>query len=440
MDRKYKLTPKNILYAFLIAAIPIVGVGGVSIYPVNIRFYVIIGIGAICIFLTLFLQKKLVLNSITVPSLFLCGIMLVSASYSVDQSTSIYFAVVYICSASLLYVNFPEKFFDRVLMVIKVFCIVIAISIILSVFIDDFIVKYCSFIVNPKNYALITQPIHSEINNSHAYSGLAKERAEAAFIMNVGIAICFSKYFSGIKMKKLDYAELFLFLAALIFTNKRTLFIIPIIAFAIMMLLGNVKSKVVKFILIVVIAVISFMVMSEFIPQIDNIYKRLFLSDSSDVLNGRGTLWKYSEDMFVRKPLFGYGFGAFNFYAYKHGLLINGEKWMYYGHNCYFELPAELGIFGTLIFAVAFLIPFAYTFCLIRKKSEYKNCNRLIMFSLYLQIMFLIYCFSGNVLYYPQQIMMWFFAIAITAFVKNKTGIKLYTNKHSSFINNKKTN
>ena len=420
MDRKFKVTPINILYAMLMVIMPVVCVGGVSVYPAKLKFPGIIAAGIICLLLTLYVKKKIILDAMTVPMLFLCGFLLISVSYSLDPELSLNLFVVYLSSTMLLFADLPEHIIEKIIFVFKIFAIVIAISIILSVFIDDFMLKYFKFIVNPKNSADLNHSIRSEIRNSKAYSGLSTERSDAAYIMNVGISLIFADYFSGKKLKAKDFGLLILFVLALVFTNKRTLFLIPVITFSLLMLLGNVKSKLVKYVAVVSIAVVGFVTLAAFIPEMSNIYNRFVLSDSHDVLNGRGELWHYSTEMFARSPLFGFGFGSFNEYAFRQGLRIRDARWDYYGHNCYYEIAGELGIVGVILFLFAFVLPCVYTFAMIKRNCCTQNQNRLLMFSLYVQIMFLVYSMSGNVIYYTQQLSMWFFAIAIAAVIRRK--------------------
>ena len=61
--------------------------------------------------------------------------------------------------------------------------------------------KYFWFIVNPNHSVQVAQTIQNELSIG-AYSGFAREKGEAAYIMNVGIALLLSKYFSSQKLKK----------------------------------------------------------------------------------------------------------------------------------------------------------------------------------------------------------------------------------------------
>ncbi len=424
MDKKYKITLTNILYLFLVLAIPFICVSGVSVIPAHLRFYAITASAVVCLMLAVFIRKKIILDSVTVLSLIFGGLIMLSVLYSLDPKLTLNFFVIYISCSMLFIADLPENIFDKIIFVIRVVCVVMAVSIVLSVFINDFILTYFSFIVNPNHKAEIITAIHNEINYSNAYSGLPTDRADDAVIMNVGIALIASKFFSGQKLSKHDIIQMILFVAALFFTNKRTLFLVPLIAFAVMILLGRVKNKFLKCTTVAVAGVCLFFVLSAFIPQLNNIYNRFFSSGSTDILNGRGELWDFSLDMYKRNPAFGCGFASFNKFAYDGGLLIKGKQWNYFGHNCYYEILGELGIVGTVTFAAAFALPLIYTIILIYRNSGTKHQSALLLMSLYIQIMCIVYCVSGNVLYTSQQIYLWYFAIAMMLCVKRSQGYK----------------
>lgn len=61
--------------------------------------------------------------------------------------------------------------------------------------------KYFWFIVNPGRSVEVTKAINKELAIG-SFSGFAREKAEAAYIVNVGIAVSFSRYFSNGKLEK----------------------------------------------------------------------------------------------------------------------------------------------------------------------------------------------------------------------------------------------
>lgn len=414
MNKKYKITPKNILYLLLIFAIPIICVSGVTSYPSNLRMPLMIVVAVTTAAFIFFMQKKV---TITYPlALFLLTLvyLFLSVGYSYDKDTTWDFAIIYLCATVLLFIDLPESIFSKIIFVMQIICIVIALSIILSFFVEDCMLKYFSFIVNPRNNPEISEAIYRELHWSHSYSGFAREKGEAAFIMNVGIAIYFAKYFSGKKFKAMDFILLFILFCALILTSKRMLFICPIIVLAVFLLLSNKKGRFTTVIPIIIIIASFIFMISSFIPQFGNIFDRFANEESMSSLSGRSDLWSYSLAMFAKNPLFGTGIGSFNDYAYDHGLLENGERWNYYGHNVYYEFLGELGIVGCALLFGALLMILVITIKLLRSKDSTTLQRYLLAFSFSVQLTCFVYCASGNVLLYKQQIFIWYFCAAIT--------------------------
>lgn len=420
MDKKYKVTPINIWYAFLLIAVPMICTGGLSAYPNKLRFPFIIAAGITCFAYIFFVEKKITITYITTVFLLTFAYIIISIFYSYDPKSTQELALIYLCSTIFLLTDFPDSFFQKLLTVISIICVVIAVSIIISVFIEDCMIKYFSFIVNPTNSPDVIEALYSEVHRSHAYSGFAREKAEAAYIMNVGIAVYFAKYFSGTKFKAKDTLFLVLISTALILTSKRMLFVCPVVIFSVLILLSKIQGKVIKIFSITLILGGIFLILMSTIPQMSNLFDRFMVSDSTDVLTGRGDLWSYSLEMFEKQPIWGFGLGSYNKFAFDHGLLVNGEQWNYFGHNVYYEILGEGGILGFIIIFGALLFACIATIYYIRNKNCTTLQRYILMFSLYIQLMFLIYCTTGNVLYYSQEIFMWYVAVGITVCVSRR--------------------
>ena len=111
--------------------------------------------------------------------------------------------------------------------------------------------NYFWFIVNPTHSGEITRFISNELAVG-SYSGFAREKGEAAFIMNVGLAVYYAKYFTEKKFKFKDLFFLLILFWALILTSKRMLFLCPIMTAAALLLLSNKKGRFAKIIPIVI--------------------------------------------------------------------------------------------------------------------------------------------------------------------------------------------
>lgn len=420
------ITIRQFWYVLVTLLIPFICVGGTTFFPYHLRFPLIIVVTLISFIISIATKRTVKLNLISILWLAVSLLICVSSLISCDSDNTFDFGLLFLLSTLILFVEFPEKVWDRIIFVTNIFVIVIAVSIIASVFIDRLMINQFWFIVNPIRLPELDMQIIAELNLG-SYSGLAGEKAQAALIMNVGLAIVFSKYFSGYKCKSADLLELFLVVSALILTGKRMMFIIPIFVFVVMMLMSNIKNKFVKFIFIVVLALCAIIVASAFIPQMQILYDRFIGNISSkyfDPLSGRGELWQYSFMMFAENPIIGLGYGSFNSYIADKGYTYNGAVWKYYGHNCYYELLGEVGIIGTVAIFALFISVLVITVRLFRNNKASLNQRRLLMFSFYIQVMMFLNCASGNVLYMEEQVFMWFIAMSMSLSVYSQVNSK----------------
>lgn len=412
MDRLYDKRILTISWDSVMAfMLGFVCLGGATYFPENLRWpFMILSVAgaAIC-------TGKLYITGYSAMWFGIAAALVFSVPFSYDVKMTAVFAGIYLLSVFLLCIPYTEYFWNRLLTAMRIISLTVAVSVVLSTFIDNFILKYLWVIVNPLQVPSVVTRIQQELSRGN-HSGLAGEQAQAALIMNVGIAIKFAILFSGRKMRKKDFLELLLYFIALILTGKRMLFVIPILVGATALLLSNMRHKALKAFLVILGLTAALGVAYFYIPQMSIMYKRLIGDVGSkyyDPLSGRGELWKYSIQMFLERPLLGYGFGSYNAYAYDFGFLRNGQRWNYFGHNCYLQLLGETGLVGASLFVGLFVYAFAYTVRRFRESISEQN-KYYMMFSFYLQLMLLFYCISGNVLYSKEQVFLWFLAIAMS--------------------------
>ena len=173
MNKTYKITLKDLIRTFLVFAIAIICAGGVSPVPHSLRGPLIIVSAVVTVAFVVFKQQSVCL---TLPvSLMLISVLYIGVSifYSIEQDITTEFAITYIASATFLLSDYNMDFYKKAITAMQVICIIIAISIIMSVFIDDLMLKYFSFIVNPIKSPEINELIYNEIHYAKSYSGFA---------------------------------------------------------------------------------------------------------------------------------------------------------------------------------------------------------------------------------------------------------------------------
>lgn len=242
-----------------------------------------------------------------------------------------------------------------------------------------------------------------------AIAGLAFEKADAAFLCNLGLGVLFAKIFNrGLNLSQLF--QLGIVFGALMMTGKRTLFLIPLVSIVAFALFFSRSHRVAKAMAVLLAVFVCLAVTYTFVPQVSLVFER-FLADNGDPLSGREVFWTYAMEMFRSSPLLGEGFLSFNAYVNSRGFLYYGEPWQFQAHNVYLQLLAELGIVGLLLFVsmLAILI-----FGLGRSAKKDPNIFNITAF--YWAVLIAIYSMTGNTIYYACQLMV--FAVVVNIYLK----------------------
>jgi O-antigen ligase len=333
----------------------------------------------------------------------------ISAYSSYDRAVTIRYALIFMCISIFFFCETDEKFWGIFLKITWWIAAIVAISVIISSVAPSIITNYFWFIVGQnKVYSILTKAAGGQ------FSGLAAEIAEAACIINFGLAIEYSKLFTNKKVNKTNIFWIVIFFISLILTTKRTLFAIAVfmLLMCIFMTQKNVKKRLQYFIIFLAMGGVLLILM-QIVPQLQTLGNR-FSGNDYESMDGRSVLWQYSFQMIKEKPLFGYGYGSYNAFANSHGLSYWGGNWVANGHNAYLQLFGETGILGGLLI----LIPLIYSLCIgifyIMKKQIQLEDKRRLIFCVYIQIMFFIYGITGNTLVIIQQIVLWFFVIDLS--------------------------
>lgn len=260
-------------------------------------------------------------------------------------------------------------------------------------------------------YLMITQFNIISINTSKEfyqlgnYAGITEQTGVNAFFISTFICVTFTKILTSKKIMKLHYFLWIISLFSLVLTGKRG----PLITVGIVMLIifsfhfyYNKSKQFKNILLILIISIIGLFIIDK-IPEVNNIILKFkILSKSNDVSNGRYDLWINTLDYFNNHSFMGSGMAAIP-------KVINEMS-----HNIYIQLLGEVGILGCIVFIFTFLISLVKTlkiFIIQEKKNGIYLSN--IMISIFLQIYFLIYGFTGNPLYGHMFITIYILSISL---------------------------
>ena len=248
------------------------------------------------------------------------------------------------------------------------------------------------------------------LTSGGAIAGLAFEKAYAAFICNLGLGVIFAEF---VAQRSYKYViQSILVMIALMMTGKRTLFIIPIVALLIYVMLFSKNNKFIK-LAGVGLGISAFIIIAyTIIPEASLIIVRI-INSGGDVLSGRENFWNYAMDMFHQNPFFGRGFMSFNDFVFNQGFRYYGERWNYQAHNVYIQLLGETGIIGCGVIIILIIILIIKAISLAKSTSNFWD-----VLLVYWIMLFGIYSLTGNTLYYPCQLIILIVSILLISNVK----------------------
>lgn len=410
LQTKKKKIP--ILEILLIILISLVAFSG-SIEPlVQRRDLIYIAMLGIMVLMVLLRKEKIKIgNILQLQWLFILIFLVFNLIYTIDRSKLFTVILQYVVFTFLIIINFKESFYEIFQKIFLFICTILGIIVIITVFNNTFVTDNFSFLYSDFSIKAMTGR-----TESNAYPGLLGEVAYSAFAMNIGIALIISKYFAGKKLSIFNWIQLLIFIIGVMLSFKRSLLLIPVFATIFLFLVSSTNKKLKKGLTFLVIAIGIVIAVINIFPETLDTIGRLGNEDSKNSgLNGREELWGYAFDMFKESPILGLGFSSYTKYCY-----MQGFQWDYLTHNIYIELLGETGIIGFVLFIGLFILLFMKTLKVL-KMLKNKDDISLVNFSLFIQIVFLIYGLSGNPLYFPQQIIVYVIAISIIVNMLNKT-------------------
>lgn len=307
---------------------------------------------------------------------------------------------VFVALIVLLMSSMESEFWNKLIRCTILFSNIIAISIFIEAVSPGIFIKLVGWILAFPANALASARMGE-------YTGILGGNQQAAVFLNIGIAAHIANCYANREIDKKSISYIVIYLIAIVFTNKRMLTIIPIILLLLYYFMSGTKNKYTKFLgvafVFFVIGYVGLSLSPEFSTKILGYFSG---EDGTDMLSGRGAFWLGCLQMFLERPVNGYGLASFNgeYFARTH-YLFNGNPWIYHAHNIYYQILAELGSVGLGLFILQALkiIPKIYT--LNRKKETMEKEQRQILFwSMCIVIIFLVYGLTGNVLYNTEEI------------------------------------
>ena len=292
---------------------------------------------------------------------------------------------------------------------VRFYATVHVLAIILSYFFPDFITGIVEAM-----YTEETFENYYALFEFNAFAGLTPQTGNAAFYASIFIAFCVTDILSE-KLTIWNVFKLALGIFALLLTVKRSFVVAHVIAIMFVLYIqGRGNKKVLRslmgFTITLVLAYYLFSNVS-FVEKI--VSKSAQLLESGDITNGRMYLWSETYKRWLEKPIFG------------HGVNVLDKFYNLSTHNSYLQILAEAGVFGAISLVVALVMSltkscriyadvYKDTLLTTKEKSIFLSC-------VYMQVVFIVYCFSGNPMHGMNFLLMYMLFIScIKSFLRRK--------------------
>lgn len=237
-----------------------------------------------------------------------------------------------------------------------------------------------------------------------------------AFIRFISLG---NKYVKDIRHKNTMIMISAIGMIALLLTGKRGVLVWSILAVIITYFIYNNKNikKYMSFLIATIFISILFIILSNFIPEIGYVFSRFKRMGKDSGSMERLSMWDLALKTFTKKPILGIGFLNFR------NLYMNNLSYIYHknvlryqkldAHNVYIQVLCETGIVGFVFYILAIGLVLLWTMRLLKKNKNIYDANKrfVILFSLCIQIFYIIYSMTGNCLY---DIVFYLYIIALS--------------------------
>ncbi len=251
------------------------------------------------------------------------------------------------------------------------------------------------FFVPALNHS-ITAMLSLVKEQSSYISGVTNHYSTNSLYISVGMLAAFAKVYSG--QKRWVFPAVF-FLFANLLTSKRGPLLFSVIALVVCyFVVFKVRLRTIL-VFVASLALIAFIISRVALGSPEVLYgiERIMSSfsglgtNAAAVLSGRDMLYREAWRMFLHNPLLGRGWGAF--------IAITGLPM---AHNIYLQMLAECGIIGFIVLMfclVKSLFMCAKPFLFPAGVALGGEARFYLMFSLAMQVFFILYGLTGNPLY-----------------------------------------
>jgi O-antigen ligase len=318
-----------------------------------------------------------------------------------------------------LLISAYKKSIDYYILLLKYFSVVaitFAIATIFNESTQEIILSYLGPFISTVDEAQLLSSF-----SEGSYSGLAGEVSYNAFCLSIGMASALAAimvprdtHTISLIMKSILSALYFL---CIILTNKRSFIaIIPLILVFLVVFMMD-KNRIKKTALVLSVLLIAVVSIIFLFPDSMGFVERNFSDDGNIFWAGRPIYWELAWSIFKDNQLFGSGINSYDAINYNAGAYSGFVG----AHNSYIQFLSEIGIVG-FVMVVGVV---GYTFIRSLKLYFFTIENYLqkeaylLFFSLFMQILFMLYAISGNPFHQRQQLFVYAIIVGIAVCVES---------------------
>ena len=320
-------------------------------------------------------------------------LMSISMIYSIDFLLSLRYIQIFIMLfiIKLCIQNIEKNFLKILIKVLFVLSFVHVLATYIYTIYPELIWKINSLFMTQEQYEYNKSLMKYGVN-----AGICPEHALNATYITMFVTIVFSNVVTNKSKKIVNYVFLILGLLALGYTGKRGFAVADVLAMVITTVFYlKKKGKIVKrlfyyiiFLCIAIIVILQF-------PATQKLIERFTGSDGTTLLNGREEIYAKIEENIEDNFFLGSGINTTQ-------IITSGND----GHNTYLQILSELGCIGFVFYIT--LLGYNYLKAIQLDNYNVENKDVYLIISLYFQTFFLAYGMTGNPLYNPVSILVYF--------------------------------
>lgn len=258
------------------------------------------------------------------------------------------------------------------------------------------------------------------MRDGYGLSGFYYQLSHAAMNLILAEAVILylikDNYKGSQRQRLLFYFSFLAIFLALLLTGKRSFAVMAIII-PLIVYVSRKKQLIVLMSCIIMGAGLAYMALSYFIDNISIFSDDIFLhrlaetveeiQSGQDISSGRDDLFKSAIRLYEANPIFGVGVGQY----------VHVSRQYSDVHNAYLQVLCEQGVVGLVLFVCPLIICLINTIRSLRVKNVKRNIQYLEL-SLFIQIYFIMYSFTGNTMVNYEVFFIYYLAISLLTSIK----------------------